>query len=92
VGAVARCRNAAGSAELHAVLLQGVVAQRQPEPRGLGQRPEAVDDRPALAEQPEPQGIAGALVIVLVQARTGCGNGAESRDVWSPVTFTLTGP
>src|SRR2546428_3862111 len=47
----------AASAELDAVLLQGLVAKLQPEPRRLGQRHEAVDDGRALAKQLEPQGI-----------------------------------
>src|SRR2546426_2282766 len=38
------------SADPHAVLLQGLVAKLEPEPRGLGQRHKAVDDRRTLAK------------------------------------------
>src|SRR2546426_8048880 len=63
------------SADLHTVLLQRFVAQLEPEPRRLGQRHEAVDDRRAVAKQPEPQGIAG-------RGRAGPGNetGRARRD------------
>src|SRR5437899_10885860 len=41
------------SADLDAVLLQRVVAQLEPQPRGVRQRHEAVDDRRTLAKQLE---------------------------------------
>src|SRR5438128_6805661 len=50
-----------GSADLHAVFLQRVVPQLEPEPRRLGQRHESVDDGRALAKQLEPQRITGRV-------------------------------
>src|SRR5258705_7087519 len=46
------------SAELDSVFLEGVVAQLEPQSRGVGDRHEPVDNLRALAKQLEPERIA----------------------------------
>src|SRR2546428_9484265 len=55
---VGRGLTLAPSPELHAVLLERVLAQLEAEPRRLGDCHEAIDDLRLLAEQFEPQRVA----------------------------------